>query len=206
MKKCLSLILVFVMITVLVGCATKEDATDTGKSATKGYSEKIAQLVTDKGYTVEEIAGLKLGQEVDKAYDNEVLARFGKVQGYVYDVTLKWNDGFFEGPITDKRVEYSVLPLDKMKEENKDYYDDNMHFGKYTIKLSKMMIFDLYFSDDLSSSYWFANEESNGICENVLSEEDINQINLDEGLKQLITQKYSDFESSIQFKMPDISE
>lgn len=193
MKKGLKAVLAVLIAVLISACGTQGSG---DSKIISDYYDKVNQLVTDKGYTMEEISELKSNQEVKKPYDNEVLARFGKVQGYVYDITHKWNDGLNEGPFTNKETEYSILPLEEMKKEKKDIYDDSKHFDKYTVKLSKMVIFDNYYTPDLSESYWKADDDHTDICNQILSQEDRDLIAMNAELKSKVIQTYKTDEDS----------
>lgn len=55
------------------------------KSEKEKFIKDTENLVLSKGYTLEDIQNLRDFQIVDKPYDNEVLERFNKVQGYIYE-------------------------------------------------------------------------------------------------------------------------
>ena len=205
MQKFKKIFFVVIAMVLFVGCSSnggKGTKFNNVNNKVQAYYDKVNKMVADKGYTIEEISALTSGQEVDKAYDNEVLIRFGKIQGYLYDVTEEWNDGLIEGPIVDKRTEYSILPPDKIHEEYKDYYEDNKHFSKYTVQLSKYIIFDSYYDSDLVSCYWknVGDLPETGTYYSPLSEEDKQTI-LE--LKDDVTQVYD--ETYTQLKLPNLS-
>lgn len=57
------------------------------------FYEETERLIQENGYTYEEISALQDFQIVDKQYNNAVLERFNKIQGYLYISGLKHKNG-----------------------------------------------------------------------------------------------------------------
>lgn len=145
MKKLRKLIVFCLLLTMIVGCNQQSEV-----EKAELYTKEVTDLVTSKGYTVEELAALQHGQRVNKAYDNEVLERFGKVLVYEYLVSETFNDGF-KGAVSDNYTACSILPLDEYQVTLKNEYIDDKHFTQQTAVVSGYIIVDAFYIDGYES-------------------------------------------------------
>lgn len=154
-KLLLSMVVVFTAIT-LSGCKAQNQKNanhqETSKSAK--YLEELNTFVTNKGYDFGEIQQLKDFQIVDKEYDNEVLERFNKIQGYIYHYTS--HDKYFvegwvtNGPFYFTSIEKNDDYINGMRKYSPDSTDSYDEYG-----FSGYIILPCYYvpSDDIKGNY-----------------------------------------------------
>lgn len=150
------------MLVIVVGCSSSSKDDENAKKEAEAYTKEVTDLVTSKGYTVEELAVLQHGQRVDKVYDNDVLERFGKVMVYEYHLTGSWNDGMLEGPFTRDDYAYGIGTPEQYLEKNSwlNSYEDAKHFEKTTAETTGYIIVDAFYTEDYAARSYFYKDES----------------------------------------------
>lgn len=165
MKKISKIVLSILMLVIIVGCSGTDKDKENAKKEAEDYTKEVTDLATSKGYTVEEVAALQHGQRVDKAYDNEVLERFGKIMVYEYHLTGTWNDGMNEGPFERDDYAYGIGTAEEYLEKNAylNSYEDAKHFDKTSAEISGYIVVDAFYNGDYSArSYNYTDEQLNG--------------------------------------------
>lgn len=118
------------------------------------YLEELNAFVTNKGYELSEIQQLKDFQIVDKEYDNEVLERFNKIQGYIYHYT--YHDKYFvEGWVASEPFYFTSIEknddyIKGVKKNSPDSIDSYKEYG-----FSGYIILPCYYvlNDDIKGNY-----------------------------------------------------
>ena len=155
MKKSI-FVLLLALCLGLTGCSSGNNKTEESdnkvedNTVNEDFINSTHQLIKDKGYSIEEIEGLKDFQFVDKVYDNEVLERYNKIQGYMYTEAL-YEEFFVEGwEEWYNETLLTVVPDEKILKSKKYYHepDNKTEYKKY--KLIGYIILPVVYNQDIT--------------------------------------------------------